>query len=125
MDPHDDGSRRSRGVPNRMFHWAGRKVNKWLEFDSDQSSSSRPSHHQPAHQPAEWHGQIPISPAESDHLRLLFRVRDVLLRALLLFKRFVGMCRLLPAILRRPSTPVIVPLIVTINVNQHQSLSNY
>jgi hypothetical protein len=122
MDAHDEGSRRSRGVPEGVFQWAGRKANEWLESDSDQSSSSRPSHHQTAHQPAEWHGQIPISPAESDHLRLLFKVRDVLLRALLLFKQFVGMSRLLPAILRRTSTPVIVPLIVTTNVNQHQSL---
>jgi hypothetical protein len=122
MDPHDEGSRRSRGIPKGVFQWAGRKVNEWLESDSDQSSSSIPSHHQTAHQPGEWHGQIPISPAESDHLRLLFKVRDVLLRALLLFKQFVGMSRLLPAILRRTSTPVIVPLIVTTNVNQHQSL---
>jgi hypothetical protein len=122
MDAHDEGSRRSRGVPEGVFQWAGRKANEWLESDSDQSSSSRPSHHQTAHQPAEWHGQIPISPAESDHLRLLFKVRDVLLRALLLFKQFVGMSRLLPAILRRTSTPVIVSLIVTTNVNQHLSL---
>jgi hypothetical protein len=122
MDPHDEGSRHSRGVPKRVFQWAGRKVNEWLESDSDQSTSSRPSHHQIAHQPAEWHGQIPISSAESDHLRLLFKVRDVLFRALLLFKQFVGMSRLLPPILRRTSTPVIVSLIVTTNVNQHLSL---
>ncbi|KAJ9495287.1 hypothetical protein H2202_009315 [Exophiala xenobiotica] len=73
MDPHDEGSRRSRGIPKGVFQWAGRKVNEWLESDSDQSSSSRPSHHQTAHQPAECHGQIPISPAESDRLRLLFK----------------------------------------------------
>lgn len=75
MDTRGEEAQHDRGMRARVFHWAGRKVSQFLESDSEPSSSSTPGHQDRPSQHGSSHGQNPILPQQSDHLRLLFKVR--------------------------------------------------
>ncbi|KIW39404.1 uncharacterized protein PV06_09174 [Exophiala oligosperma] len=73
MDTRGEEAQHDRGMRARVFHWAGRKVSQFLESDSEPSSSSTPGHQDRPSQHGSSHGQNPILPQQSDHLRLLFK----------------------------------------------------
>ena len=82
MDHSTGGPQQPRGFRKRVYQWAGRTVNQWLEQNLGQSPLSPPVHPTDGAstgptRPSDGrsHGATSL-PTTSDHCRLRFKVRD-------------------------------------------------